>query len=121
MSALTDLAISAVKKAIEDDPSSAVKLHAAVMLHGKDHVGKAFSESESFVGWREIQRAVGRVEELVFVTKRLAGMIDKYEARGDKELAGEFGYLMEKLHARMTKIAEPLLARGITIKGLTDE
>lgn len=120
MSALTDLAISAVKKAIEDDPSSAVKLHAAVMLHGKDHVGKAFSESESFVGWREIQRAVGRVEELVFITKRLAGMIDRYNARGDVSMGGEFNHLMEKLNERMAKLAEPLLARGIEIPGLKE-
>ena len=120
MSALTDLAISAITKAIEDDPKSAVKLHAAVMLHGKEHIGKAFSESESFVEWRGIQRAVGQVEELLFITKRLAGMIDRYNARGDVSMGAEFSHLMDKLLERANKLAEPITARGIAIRGLED-
>jgi hypothetical protein len=121
VSALTDLAVSAIQKAIESDPKSAVKLHAAVMLHGKDHVGKAFGESEAFVGWREIQRTVGRVEELLFVTKRLAGMVDRYNARGDVSMGAEFTHLMERLLDRAHKLAEPLSARGVHIPGLKEE
>lgn len=104
MSTASDLAVSAIARAIEDDPGCVVKLHAAVVLHGKDHLEKSFYTSEPFASWRETQRAIGRVEELVWMTDRLKGIVSRFIECDELELATEFRKFGDKLIEKAKKL-----------------
>jgi len=116
MPLFTDLATAAIIKAIEKEPDYVAKLHAVVMLHGGKTLQKNFRESEAFREWRETQRTIGRVEELIWLGERLGRVVDRFIELEERELATEFNKFLGKISSRAKKLAAPIFAKGQEIR-----
>ena len=107
MAAFADMALVAIEKAIAEDPECAMRLHAAVMIHGGRVVRRSFHESEAFETWRESLRAEGGQLELVRLYRKIERIAAKYKEQGDPELAEAF----ERLGGHIVKHLDQLAAR----------
>ena len=109
MPVFADMAMVAIEKAIQEDPTCAIRLHAAVMVHGGPRVQAAFAESEGFEKWRENQRSIGRVDELGRLSIRLLKIVRAFEELGETSLAEEFGKLARHVAKRCDKLAAEVM------------
>lgn len=110
MATFENMALVAIEKAIAEDPECALRLHAAVMVHGGRAVRKTFNESEVFEGWRDARRAEGGQIELVAICKKVMRIAQRYNELGEPELAEAFerlgGHLVKRLDQLAAKILE---------------
>jgi hypothetical protein len=109
MATFADMALVAIEKAIAEDPECALRLHAAIMVHGGRKVRRLFHESETFAEWRDARRAEGGQLELVAIYKKVVRIAQRYNELGDPELAEAFERLGHHLVKRLDQLAAKVL------------